>query len=279
MSVKTNTMVTEERNVKTEDIDKMTIEEIIAIINEEDKKVAYAVEKVLPEIGRAIEMTVEALKKGGRLIIMGAGTSGRLGVLDASECPPTFNTDPDLVKGIIAGGDIALRKAVEGAEDSEPMGVEDLKKEKLSQSDILIGLTASGRTPYVIGGLKYAREIGAKSVAISCNPNSKVTKFANIGIEAVVGPEVLTGSTRLKAGTAQKMILNMISTTTMIKLGKTYKNLMVDLQATNSKLKERALTIFIELTDMSKETSIKYLEEADWDLKKAILMTERNTSI
>lgn len=273
-------MVTEQLNENTTNIDKMSISEIIETINNEDKKVAYAVEKVIPEITKAVEFTVYALKNGGRLIIVGAGTSGRLGVLDASECPPTFNTDPELVKGIIAGGDIALRNAVEGIEDDENSGESDLINEKFNSKDVLIGVAASGRTPYVKGAIKYAKSIGAKAIAISCNPNSEIGKLADVAIEVIVGPEVISGSTRLKSGTAQKMILNIISTTTMIKLGKTYKNLMVDLQASNSKLRQRALRIFKNITNVENDDEAKLiLEKTNWNLKEAIVMYEADCSL
>lgn len=274
-----NNMVTEQINETTNNIDKMNITEIITSINNEDKKVAYAVENTIPEISKAVELTVNALKNNGRIIIVGAGTSGRLGVLDASECPPTFNTDPEMVKGLIAGGDIALRNAVEGVEDIEEAGRLDLIAENFNQNDILIGVAASGRTPYVIGAINYAKSLNAKTVSISCNPNSKISKLSDVSIEAIVGPEVVSGSTRLKSGTAQKMILNIISTTTMIKLGKTYKNLMVDLQASNSKLKERALRIFRIITDAKEDDAKNSLDKTNWNLKEAIVCYEGNCTL
>jgi len=279
MTNNVKSMITEQTNESTNDIDKMSIIEIITTINNEDKKVAYSVEKVIPEIAEAIELTVSSLKNGGRLIIVGAGTSGRLGVLDASECPPTFNTDPELVKGLIAGGDIALRNPVEGIEDDETSGINDLINENFSEKDILIGVAASGRTPYVIGALKYAKKLGSKTISISCNPNSKTGKLADVAIEVIVGPEVISGSTRLKSGTAQKMILNIISTTTMIKLGKTYRNLMVDLQASNTKLKQRALRIFETITNIEDDEAISFLEKTNWNLKEAIVSYETNCDI
>ncbi len=273
-------MITEQINRNTVDIDNMSITEIVTCINNEDKTVAYAVEKVIPQIVNAVELTVLALKRGGRMIFVGAGTSGRLGVLDASECPPTFNTDPELVKGIIAGGDIALRKAVEGIEDNEEDAIKDLKKEDLNHNDVVIGIAASGRTPYVIGALKYAKEIGAKAIGISCNPQSKMRKYSDVMIEVIVGPEVISGSTRLKSGTAQKMILNILSTTTMIKLGKTYKNLMIDLQTSNYKLKQRAIRILKEVTQNNDEdAAISILEKTDWNVKEAIVLWETGCSI
>jgi len=279
MTNNVKSMITEQTNESTNDIDKMSIIEIVTTINDEDKKVAFSVEKVIPEIAEAIELAVSSLKNGGRLIIVGAGTSGRLGVLDASECPPTFNTDPELVKGLIAGGDIALRNPVEGIEDDENSGISDLINESFSEKDILIGVAASGRTPYVIGALKYAKKLGAKTISISCNPNSKTGKLADVAIEVIVGPEVISGSTRLKSGTAQKMILNIISTTTMIKLGKTYRNLMVDLQASNTKLKQRALRIFEAITNIEDDEAILFLEKTNWNLKEAIVSYETNCNI
>ncbi len=280
MTISEKAMITEQTNENTINIDKMNINEIVKIINNEDKKVAYAVEKTIPEITKAIEFTVSSLKNGGRLIIAGAGTSGRLGVLDASECPPTFNTAPEMVKGLIAGGDTALRNAVEGIEDDENSGVNDLKKEDFSDNDVLIGVAASGRTPYVIGALKYAKSLGAKTISISCNPNSETGRLADAAIEVIVGPEVISGSTRLKSGTAQKMVLNIISTTTMIKLGKTYKNLMVDLQASNSKLRRRALNIFKNITNIKDDdTATLFLEKTSWNLKEAIVIYETSCTI
>ncbi len=280
MTISEKGMITEQTNENTINIDKMSINEIVKTINNEDKKVAYAVEKTIPEITRAVEFTVSSLKNGGRLIIAGAGTSGRLGVLDASECPPTFNTAPELVKGLIAGGDTALRNAVEGIEDDENSGINDLKKEDFSDNDVLIGVAASGRTPYVIGALKYAKSLGAKTISISCNPDSETGRLADAAIEVIVGPEVISGSTRLKSGTAQKMVLNIISTTTMIKLGKTYKNLMVDLQASNSKLRRRALNIFKNITNIKDDdTATLFLEKTSWNLKEAIVIYETSCTI
>ncbi|HAQ39754.1 MAG TPA: N-acetylmuramic acid 6-phosphate etherase [Clostridiales bacterium] len=280
MTISEKGMITEQTNENTINIDKMSINEIVKTINNEDKKVAYAVEKTIPEITSAVEFTVSSLKNGGRLIIAGAGTSGRLGVLDASECPPTFNTAPELVKGLIAGGDTALRNAVEGIEDDENSGINDLKKEDFSDNDVLIGVAASGRTPYVIGALKYAKSLGAKTISISCNPDSETGRLADAAIEVIVGPEVISGSTRLKSGTAQKMVLNIISTTTMIKLGKTYKNLMVDLQASNSKLRRRALNIFKNITNIKDDdTATLFLEKTSWNLKEAIVIYETSCTI
>lgn len=266
-------MITESINENSIDIDKISIEGALHLMNEEDKKVAFAVEKALPQIAKAIELTVSAINRGGRLIYIGSGTSGRLGVLDASECPPTFNTDPEMVKGIIAGGDTALRKALEGVEDNEEEAVSYLKQERLSNSDVLIGISASGSTPYVLGALKYGRIIGASTVGIACNPESPMADLSDVMIEVIVGPEIISGSTRLKAGTAQKMVLNMISTITMVQLGKTYKNLMVDLQASNVKLRNRALNILKKVTSVKDEgEALRLLEHTGWSVKEAIVM-------
>ncbi|MEA4963637.1 N-acetylmuramic acid 6-phosphate etherase [Lutispora sp.] len=266
-------MITESINENSIDIDKISIEGALHLMNEEDKKVAFAVEKALPQIAKAIELTVSAINRGGRLIYIGSGTSGRLGVLDASECPPTFNTDPEMVKGIIAGGDTALRKALEGVEDNEEEAVSYLKQERLSNSDILIGISASGSTPYVLGALKYGRIIGASTVGIACNPESPMADLSDVMIEVIVGPEIISGSTRLKAGTAQKMVLNMISTITMVQMGKTYMNLMVDLQASNVKLRNRALNILKKVTSVKDEgEALRLLEHTGWSVKEAIVM-------
>ena len=219
-----------------------------------------------------MEFAVDSIKRGGRLIYIGAGTSGRLGILDASECPPTYGVPFDMVIGIMAGGDKAMRKAVEGAEDSKELAVNDLKELGLNEKDTLVGLAASGRTPYVIGGLEYAKSLGAKTVAVSCVKNAKISALADAPIEVVVGAEAVTGSTRMKAGTAQKMVLNMISTTTMVKIGKVYQNLMVDVATTNEKLRVRALNIVSEATGIDKENSRKLLEESGYDVKVAIVM-------
>ena len=242
-------LTTERRNPHTMNLDEMSPLEIAQTMNQEDEQAVLAVRKVLPEIATAITWATESLKAGGRIIYIGAGTSGRLGVLDAVECPPTFGVSPDTVVGIIAGGERAFTIAQEGVEDSPTLCEEDLKKKNLSSKDIVIGLAASGRTPYVISGLQYARSIGCKTVAIACNLHSQVGKAADLAIEPVPGPEVLTGSTRLKAGTVQKLILNMISTGSMVGIGKVYQNLMVDVQQTNEKLKVRAQNIVMDITD------------------------------
>lgn len=265
-------LTTESRNQNTLDIDKVSTIEMVKKINNEDKKVAEAVEKELPQIAEAIDGIVDRIHKGGRLIYMGAGTSGRLGILDASECPPTYGVSEELVQGLIAGGHEAIFRAKEGAEDSKELAVNDLKDKDLNSNDIVVGLAASGRTPYVIGGLEYANQIGALTISITCNKNSDVSKTSKIAISPVVGAEVVTGSTRLKAGTAQKLVLNMLSTGTMIKLGKVYGNLMVDVRATNEKLVERAKRIVCEATNVSTEEATKYLEETKFDVKLAIFM-------
>ncbi|WP_207718042.1 N-acetylmuramic acid 6-phosphate etherase [Clostridium beijerinckii] len=271
-SLNLKNLTTESRNETTINIDKVSTLEMVKIMNDEDKKVANAVEKELPKIAKAIDMIAERIHRGGRLIYIGAGTSGRLGVLDASECPPTYGVSEELVQGIIAGGKEAIFRAKEGAEDSEELAVEDLKSKNITENDTIIGLAASGRTPYVIGGLRYAEQIGALTVSVTCNENSDVAKEAYISIAPVVGPEVVTGSTRLKSGTAQKLVLNMISTGVMIKLGKVYGNLMVDLRATNEKLIERAKGIVCKATGINMEEATEALNKTDYDVKLAIFM-------
>lgn len=263
---------TERRNINTMNLDELSAVEIIEKINQEDEKIADCVKPAIHEIGKAVEFAVDSIKRGGRLIYIGAGTSGRLGILDASECPPTYGVPFDMVIGIMAGGDKAMRKAVEGAEDSKELAVNDLKELELSEKDTLVGLAASGRTPYVIGGLEYAKSLGAKTVSVSCVRNAKISELADAPIEVVVGAEAVTGSTRMKAGTAQKMVLNMISTTTMVKIGKVYQNLMIDVATTNEKLRVRALNIVSEATGIDKENSKKLLEESGYDVKVAIVM-------
>lgn len=265
-------MSTEQINGKTNDLDILPIYDALQIMNEEDTKVPEAIKEEIPQIEKAVEIIIEAFRKGGRLIYVGAGTSGRLGVLDAVECPPTFGTPPEMVVGLIAGGEGAFIKAVEGAEDSLTMAVDDLKDIKLNSNDVVAGIAASGRTPYVIAGLNYSKKIGCKTVSIACNKGSEIGAVADIAIEVVVGPEVLTGSTRLKAGTAQKMVLNMISTISMVGIGKAYKNLMVDVQRTNKKLETRAENIIIAATEVDRELARRMLEEADGSVKLAITM-------
>lgn len=267
-----NNLITEKRNPDTWELDEMTPFEIARIMNREDQKVVEGVQRVLPEVARAIEWVRDTFERGGRLIYLGAGTSGRLGVLDSVECPPTFGVSPDQVIGLMAGGEKAFVKAVEGAEDSPGLAVEDLKKIRLDKQDILVGIAASGRTPYVIGGLKYARRIGCPTVAVACNKGSEIGKEADLAIEPMVGPEILTGSTRLKAGTAQKMILNMISTGAMVGIGKVYENLMVDVVQTNEKLCVRARNIMMMATECGPDEAQKLLEEAEGNAKTAIVM-------
>ncbi len=265
-------LTTESRNPDTINLDEMTPLQIAAIMNQEDAKAVKAVEKVIPEIATAIEWATDSLNAGGRIIYIGAGTSGRLGVLDAVECPPTFGVSRELVVGLIAGGDKAFVAAVEGAEDSETLCEADLKEIGLTSKDIVIGLAASGRTPYVIYGLDYANKIGCHTVAIACNKGSDVGKKANLAIEPVTGPEVLTGSTRLKAGTAQKMILNMISTGSMVGIGKAYENLMVDVKQSNEKLVVRSQNIVMTATGCTREEAEKVLKQAEGHVKTAITM-------
>lgn len=265
-------LVTESRNKETMGLDQMTPLEIVTVMNREDGKAVNAVGEVLPQIAQAIAWCTDSLKQKGRIIYIGAGTSGRLGVLDAVECPPTFGVSPDVVVGLMAGGTPAFVRAVEGAEDSQIMGEEDLKEIHLSPADIVIGLAASGRTPYVIYGLRYAKKIGCRTVAVSCNRDSEIGKEADLAIEPVPGPEVLTGSTRLKAGTVQKMVLNMISTGSMVGIGKVYQNLMVDVVQTNMKLITRAENIVMTATGCTREEARDSLEEAEGSVKLAITM-------
>lgn len=265
-------LTTETRNPKTMHLDQMSIMDILQTMNEEDRKVPLAIEQALPQIECVVEQIIQAFQKKGRLIYMGAGTSGRLGVLDAAECVPTFGTDPEMVQGLIAGGMKAMTVAVEGAEDSEELGRKDLEAISLTANDIVVGIAASGRTPYVIGGLDYATEIGATTATISCNTDAAISHHATYPIEVEVGPEVLTGSTRLKSGTAQKLVLNMLSTVSMIGIGKVYKNLMVDVRPTNEKLVERAKRIIMQATECSYEVAEAAFEAADENVKLAIVM-------
>jgi len=271
-------LVSESRNPATMNLDEMTTLEMVATFNQEDSKVPEAIHAVLPEVAQAVDMAAASFKAGGRLIYLGAGTSGRLGVLDASECPPTFGVPHGLVVGLIAGGPGALLKAVEGAEDSQELGVTDLKNLQITPADTVVGLAASGRTPYVIGALRYARELGCATVAISCNPDSPIAHEAQVAISPVVGPEALTGSTRLKSGTAQKLVLNMISTGAMVKNGKVYQNLMVDVKATNVKLVDRACRIVVEATGAARADAEAALSQTDFEVKPAILMILANIS-
>lgn len=265
-------LVSEGRNPDTMDIDLLSAREIVERLNQQDKQVPLAVEKELPNIAAAVDKITAAFKQGGRLIYMGAGTSGRLGVLDASECPPTFGVSDQMVIGLIAGGPDAMFKAREGAEDSPALGKQDLRAIDFSRHDVVVGIAASGRTPYVIGALEYANDLGAVTIALSCNPHSPIASLAQIAISPVVGPEALTGSTRLKSGTAQKLVLNMLTTASMIRLGKSYQNLMVDVKATNKKLVARAVRIVMQATDCERHVAETLLAESDNNAKVAILM-------
>ena len=267
-----STLITEQRNSNSMHVDSLSALEIVQLMNEEDKQVPLAIEKCLPQIAQAVECIVAAFQQGGRLVYIGAGTSGRLGVLDASECPPTFGVSPEMVKGIIAGGERALRHPIEGAEDSKTQAVVDLQTIQFSSQDVLVGIAASGRTPYVIGALEYAKSLGSVTVSIASNPNSAMANIVDIAIDTVVGAEVLTGSSRLKSGTAQKLVLNMLTTASMILMGKCYQNLMVDVQASNEKLKARAIRIVMQATDCDKALAEETLKQADQNAKLAIMM-------
>ena len=272
MSLNLKNMSTETRNQNTMNLDIMSPLEVVTVMNQEDAKVPAAITPALPNIAQCVTWAIESIENGGRIIYMGAGTSGRLGVLDAVECPPTFGVAPEVVVGLIAGGEKAFVKAVEGAEDSRELGRQDLIDINASKNDIIIGIAASGRTPYVLGGLAYAQEIGCHTVGISCNPGSAVGAAAELAIEVVPGPECLTGSTRLKSGTCQKLILNMISTATMVGCGKAYQNLMVDVMQTNEKLVVRAQNIVMEATGCDRETAAEKIAIAGGNAKTAITM-------
>ena len=267
-----STLITEQRNPNSMHVDSLSALDIVQLMNDEDKQVPLAIEKCLPQIAQAVECIVAAFQQGGRLVYIGAGTSGRLGVLDASECPPTFGVSPEMVKGIIAGGERALRHPIEGAEDSKAQAVADLQTIQFSSKDVLVGIAASGRTPYVIGALEYAESLGSVTVSIASNPNSAMANIVDIAIDTVVGAEVLTGSSRLKSGTAQKLVLNMLTTASMILMGKCYQNLMVDVQASNEKLKARAIRIVMQATDCDKALAEETLKQADQNAKLAIMM-------
>lgn len=267
-----STLITEQRNPHSINMDRLSALDIVRLMNNEDKQVTLAIEHCLPQIAQAVELIVLAFQKGARLVYLGAGTSGRLGVLDASECPPTFGVSDEMVKGIIAGGERAIRHPVEGAEDNKQAAVEDLTAITLSANDVLVGIAASGRTPYVIGGLEYAKSLGATTISITSNPNSTMANITDIAIETIVGAEVLTGSSRLKSGTAQKMVLNMLTTASMILMGKCYENLMVDVKASNEKLKARAIRIVMQATECEQAFAEKALLEAEQNAKLAIMM-------
>lgn len=265
-------LTTESVNERTKHIDECSTTEILMLIDEEDSLVAGAVKETIPKIAAAVDTIVDSMKRGGRLFYFGAGTSGRLGVLDASECPPTYGVDPELVQGYIAGGDTALRTAVEGSEDSEELGESEIAKHHITEDDVVVGIAASGRTPYVIGVIRKARKVGAYTIGVTTNSQNMLEREVDICIAPVVGPEVVTGSTRMKSGTAQKLVLNMLTTTTMIKLGKVYGNLMIDLKASNEKLVDRAERIFCSVTGADKETAADFLDKAQKDTKLAIMM-------
>ena len=271
-------IATEQRNPNTMNIDTLSTLDMVKLINQEDHRVADAVGEVTDKIAQAVDVIAEKLAAGGRLIYCGAGTSGRLGILDAVECPPTYSTDPETVQALMAGGYGAIFKAVEGAEDSKKLGVEDMKNIHFSQKDVLVGIAASGRTPYVRGCMEYAKQLGAPTVAVTCCPGSELDQFADIGIAPAPGPEVVTGSTRMKSGTAQKMVLNMLSTGAMIKLGKVYGNLMVDVKPSNEKLIRRCVTIVCSAAECTEAEATKALEECDYRPKVAIVMVLRGVN-
>ncbi|GAA4072778.1 N-acetylmuramic acid 6-phosphate etherase [Microbacterium laevaniformans] len=271
MTAPVSAVTTEQQNPRTRALDAMSVTELLTAMNEEDRRVPVAVAAAIGQIARAVDLAVAALGAGGRLIYLGAGTSGRLGVLDAAECPPTFGTDPGQVRGVLAGGRAAMFEAVENAEDSVEFAVADLQAIELSAADVVVGIAASGRTPYVIGGLDHARAIGAATVALAANPNAEISEHADVAIEIDNGPEVLTGSTRLKAGTSQKLVLNMISTATMVRLGKVYGNLMVDVRPTNEKLVDRAVRIVQAATGCDRSRAESALADADGHAKTAIV--------
>lgn len=272
MKLDLSQMITEGRNPASQNIDELSTEAMLRVINDEDKKVALAVEAIVPQIAEAVDAICAAFQAGGRLIYCGAGTSGRLGILDASECPPTFGTPREQVIGLIAGGHPAILQAVENAEDNREQGAQDLKDIHFSRRDVLVGIAASGRTPYVLGALAYANELGATTVALTCNPGSAMSQVAAIALTPVVGPEVVTGSSRMKAGTAQKLVLNMLTTGSMIRSGKVYGNLMVDVEATNQKLVQRQVNIVMQATDCDDTTARAALSACGGHCKTAILM-------
>ena len=271
-------IATEQRNPNTMNIDTLSTLDMVKLINQEDHRVADAVGEVTDKIAQAVDVIAEKLAAGGRLIYCGAGTSGRLGILDAVECPPTYSTDPETVQALMAGGYGAIFKAVEGAEDSKELGVRDMQNIHFGPKDVLVGIAASGRTPYVRGCMEYAKQLGAPTVAVTCCPGSELDQFADIGIAPAPGPEVVTGSTRMKSGTAQKMVLNMLSTGTMIKLGKVYGNLMVDVKPSNEKLIRRCVTIVCSAAECTEAEATKALEECDYRPKVAIVMVLRGVN-
>lgn len=272
-------LATEKRNPASAEIDLLPTNEILRIMNEEDRKVAPAVEREIPQIARAVDAVVEAFRQGGRLFYIGAGTSGRLGVLDAAECPPTFDAQPELVQGIIAGGERALARATEASEDRPEFGEDDLRERGFTARDVLVGLTASGRTPYVLGAVRYARSLGAPTISVTCNPGAEVSKLVDIAITPEVGPEIIAGSTRLKSGTAQKLVLNMLSTASFIRLGYVYRNLMVNLHLKNEKLLDRGRRIVAQAAGCDTERAARALADAGNDVRAAIVMLKRGVSL
>ncbi|MGW7669905.1 N-acetylmuramic acid 6-phosphate etherase [Streptomyces sp. 3212.3] len=267
-----STLGTETRNERTADLDRMPVTELLSVMNAEDQTVALAVRDALQEIGAAVEAITDSLRRGGRLIYIGAGTSGRIGLLDAVECPPTFGTSPEQVVGLLSGGPGAFVVAVEGAEDEPTRAVTDLDEIGVNDRDTVVGLAASGRTPYVVGGLKHAAAKGAMTVSIACNRDAVISRYADIPIEVPTGPEILTGSTRLKAGTAEKMVCNMLSTASMVRLGKVYGNLMVDVKASNDKLVDRARRMVVQATGTDPDSAAEALRAAGGHAKTAIVM-------
>ncbi|MFB4160124.1 N-acetylmuramic acid 6-phosphate etherase [Geomicrobium sp. JSM 1781026] len=272
-------LVTEQRNAKSTQIDQMSTEEIVALINEEDQTISAAVRSVLPAIEEAVGLLVKSIQSGGRVFYLGAGSSGRLGFLDASECPPTFGVDRSLFQVVLAGGESAMSEAIEGAEDEKLQGHLDLKERQVTANDVVVGISASGRTPYVIGALDYANQLGASTIAISSNHNAKISQYSDCQIEVVVGPEVITGSTRMKAGTAHKMILNMLSSTTMIKLGKVYENLMIDVNVSNKKLEERAISILQRVSGCNEQQARHALLASDKSVKTALVVLKTGVTV
>ena len=269
---------TEQRNPASAEIDRLDTAEILRIMNEEDHKVAPAVGREIPQIARAVDAIVEVFRSGGRLYYIGAGTSGRLGVLDASECPPTFDASPEMVQGIIAGGPAALSRATEASEDRPEAGDADLKAHGFTRNDALVGLTASGRTPYVLGAVRYARSLGAVTIGVTCNADAEISRLVDYPIAAVVGPEIIAGSTRLKSGTAQKMVLNMLSTASMIRLGYVYRNLMVNLHLKNEKLMDRGRRIVAQAAGVDAGRAAQALADAGNNVRAAIVMLKRGVT-
>jgi len=278
MKLLLDNLISEERNPASAGIDLLTTEEVLTVINQEDQKVASAVAQEIPRIAQAVDLVAEALQRGGRLIYVGAGTSGRLGILDASECSPTFNVSPEVVQGVMAGGLRAAYRSVEVSEDDEKAGTTAMRRRKLNRRDIVAGLAASGRTPFTIGAMRYGKSVGAKVLSIACNANSEMAAIADVSITPIVGPEIITGSTRMKAGTAQKLVLNMISTAAMIRLGYVYSNLMIHVQMKNTKLRERGRRIVMAACSVNYETADSLLRQARGNIKVAIVMGELGLS-